>query len=208
MSRIDSIKHNPTLRSFTSYLPYSRPLNLLALFSLNYQTYFNYLQHCLSRQSVFHTTVITSPTTVMSSSTGILLAGGCMCGNVTYISTALPLDMTNCHCQTCRRLSGAPFTTFAGFPTTAITWIGEDRIKKAKYSEIAERGHCSECGSPLYMQYQCSKETISITAGSIDEKSVKGKLPKPDHHIFVEDGEKAGWYDIEDKLPKSFKFST
>ncbi len=50
---------------------------------------------------------------------------------------------------------------------------------------------------------------IGIPASSIDETSVKGVLLKPDHHIFVAEGEKASWYDLpEDHLPKSSRFTT
>ena len=57
------------------------------------------------------------------------------------------------------------------------------------------------------MQYICQPERIGITAGSINEESVKGQLPKVGEHIFVEEGEKAGWYDIpDDKTPRSRRF--
>jgi hypothetical protein len=46
------------------------------------------------------------------------------------------------------------------------------------------------------MIYDHQKESIAIPAGTIDEASVQGELPKTDHHIFLE--EKAGWYDLPD----------
>jgi len=46
------------------------------------------------------------------------------------------------------------------------------------------------------MQYNCETEVIEITAGSIDEGSVKGALPAAGRHIFL--GEKAGWYVLPD----------
>ncbi|TVY60784.1 hypothetical protein LSUE1_G008303 [Lachnellula suecica] len=124
----------------------------------------------------------------------ILFTGGCYCGGVTYTSTALPSHFTNCHCTTCRKLSGAPYLTFGEFPTTSITFQSSSSLKKKSYSDIAERMHCSECGSQISMQYHCEPEVISIAAGSIDEGSVKGKLPKVDQNIFV--GQKAGWFEL------------
>ena len=44
------------------------------------------------------------------------------------------------------------------------------------------------------MRYDHQPESIGIAAGTIDERSVKGELPKADHHIFLD--EKAGWYDL------------
>lgn len=82
------------------------------------------------------------------------LTGGCQCGNVTYSSSSPPSSFTNCHCQTCRKLSGAPFLTFGAFPSSAITWTsGEESLRKTTFSEIAERTHCAGCGSPISMQY-------------------------------------------------------
>jgi hypothetical protein len=46
------------------------------------------------------------------------------------------------------------------------------------------------------MRYDHQPESIGIAAGTIDEGSVKGVLPKADHHIFLH--EKAGWYDLPD----------
>jgi hypothetical protein len=63
-----------------------------------------------------------------------------------------------------------------------------------RYSDYAERAHCPECGSTVYMKYDHQPEYIGIAAGTIDEGSVKGVLPKADHHIFLD--EKAGWYDL------------
>lgn len=63
--------------------------------------------------------------------------------------------------------------------------------------------------TPRSPRYKCSPETISITAGSIDENSVRTTLPKVSQHIFVEKREKAGWYDLpDDKIPRYSKFSS
>lgn len=47
------------------------------------------------------------------------------------------------------------------------------------------------------MQYKFQQERISITAGSIDEESVKcGLGVKPSEHIFLR--EKAEWFEVPD----------
>jgi len=40
-----------------------------------------------------------------------MLMGGCFCGAVRY-EAGSPYHLTNCHCTTCRRTSGAPFVTW------------------------------------------------------------------------------------------------
>ncbi|KAE9375425.1 DUF636 domain-containing protein, partial [Stipitochalara longipes BDJ] len=136
------------------------------------------------------------------------LTGSCRCGHITYTSASPPKEFTNCYCQTCRKLSGAPFLTFGLFPTSAITWTsGEKTLTKTTYSDMAERTHCASCGSPISMQYKCQPELISITAGSIDEDSVKTTLPNLSEHIFVEEVEKAGWYELpDDKVTRYSRF--
>jgi len=128
----------------------------------------------------------------------ILLTGSCQCGAVTYTSTHLPTHFTSCHCSTCRKLSGAPFLTFGDFPIESISFTGT-LPKRKTYSDVAVRSHCPECGSPIGMQYNCEPEWMSITAGTIDEKSVSGGLPGIQQNIFLEEG--AGWY----KLPEDNK---
>jgi hypothetical protein len=44
------------------------------------------------------------------------------------------------------------------------------------------------------MKYKFQPENVSITAGSIDESSVKGSLVKPCEHIFL--AEKAEWFEV------------
>jgi hypothetical protein len=57
------------------------------------------------------------------------------------------------------------------------------------------------------MHYYCQPHRVSIAAGSINEESVRGVLPKIKNHIFVPQ-DKAGWYDIpEDRIPRHAKFS-
>ncbi|KAH8687826.1 Mss4-like protein [Tricladium varicosporioides] len=138
------------------------------------------------------------------------LMGSCQCGHVTYSSASLPTYFSNCYCTTCRRLSGAPFVTFAQFLTKDITWTsGKDSLTTRSYSQIAERCHCAECGSLISMQFKCEQEFISISVGTFNEDSIKGKLPEVTAHIFVESMGRASGYKLpDDNVPKYAKFTT
>lgn len=51
------------------------------------------------------------------------IRGGCQCGALRYaIALDALTDVANCHCITCRRLSGAPFTTWATVPRESFAW--------------------------------------------------------------------------------------
>ena len=47
-----------------------------------------------------------------------MLEGGCLCGAVRYRISGSPLSSVNCHCESCRRASGAP----------AVAWISRRAI--------------------------------------------------------------------------------
>jgi hypothetical protein len=127
----------------------------------------------------------------------VLLSGSCRCGAVTYISSSLPIELGNCYCFTCRKLGGSAFLTFLGFLTSSITWTsGLGSLKKTSYLDVAERAHCPECGSPIYMTYYHQPERIGILAGTIGEESVRGELAKLNYHIFSK--EKVKWHDLPD----------
>lgn len=41
--------------------------------------------------------------------------GGCLCGAVRFIATGQPKGVYWCHCQSCRKHSGAPASVFVAF---------------------------------------------------------------------------------------------
>jgi hypothetical protein len=49
--------------------------------------------------------------------------GRCLCGAVRYRASGQAYGITHCHCKTCRRASGAPFVTWAGFDADKFTFV-------------------------------------------------------------------------------------
>ena len=47
--------------------------------------------------------------------------GGCLCGAVRFVGIGAPKGVFWCHCQSCRRHSGAPVSVFVGFELGAYT---------------------------------------------------------------------------------------
>jgi ubiquinone/menaquinone biosynthesis C-methylase UbiE len=131
--------------------------------------------------------------------------GSCACGAVSWTSFSYPTASSNCHCVTCRQISGSPYITFMDFPLSKLIFsppFGKPYMKTFKASEYAERGFCGECGSTLTMWYKADPDTISVTAGSIDEdKSAKGFYKGSEKHIYV--GSVPSWYNVpDDGLPR------
>ena len=107
-------------------------------------------------------------------------AGGCQCGAVRYVLTAAPRAASVCHCRMCQKAGGAPFMAFTGVKLANLVFT---RGAPAKYSssEIAERGFCAACGTPLTYQMKGSKR-ISVTIGSLDDPAAVA----PDEQLGVE----------------------
>jgi hypothetical protein len=49
--------------------------------------------------------------------------GGCLCGAVRFIATGQPKGVAWCHCQSCRKHSGAPVSVFVAFDRAAYSVI-------------------------------------------------------------------------------------
>jgi hypothetical protein len=101
-------------------------------------------------------------------------AGGCQCGAVRYQLTAVPTGASICHCRMCQKAGGAPFMAFAGVKLANLLFT---RGAPAKYasSDLAERGFCAACGTPLTYQMK-GRNRISVTLGSLDDPSLFAPL--------------------------------
>ncbi len=133
----------------------------------------------------------------MSNPAGLI--GGCGCGAVRYQLTASPFDAGYCHCETCRRCSGAPVLAFATVPLRAfVVTAGEPRRRRSSGS--GERWFCGDCGTQLAMQVAHQPDTIDFTICSLDAPSVI----RPLFHIFA--ASSPSWFQIADTFPRHGKF--
>jgi hypothetical protein len=92
--------------------------------------------------------------------------GGCACGKVSFEARGEPYRVGVCHCLTCRKAHGAPFNSYAVFPTEAVTVTGE--VIEFASSEKVRRYSCASCGAPVYSTYGRDDE-FYLYPGSFDE---------------------------------------
>ncbi len=98
---------------------------------------------------------------------GAELIGGCQCGAVRYRLHATPTGASICHCRMCQKAGGSPYMAFAPVETRDFSIIS-GKLGIFKSSEIAERGFCANCGTPLTFR-SLSSSRISMTICSLDD---------------------------------------
>lgn len=127
------------------------------------------------------------------------LEGGCLCGSIRYRIVNTPVFVSHCHCQQCRRHSGAIFMTHMGIPLEGFKWLKG----KPTYwpSEILDRGFCAICGSTIAALYHGEPDIIVMPVGTLDDAD---KI-KPDRHIMTE--YQVSWLNIDDELPRHARLS-
>jgi hypothetical protein len=93
------------------------------------------------------------------------LTGGCQCGALRYRLDAAP-SASICHCRMCQKASGGPFMAYGGVPNPSFV-VTRGVLSTFRSSDIAERGFCGVCGTPLSYRLT-GGGSIGVTLGSLD----------------------------------------
>ena len=126
--------------------------------------------------------------------------GGCQCGAVRYQLEGEPNDVALCHCEGCRKSSGAPVMAWAGYPENRLTMIkGAPRVVNSSGKSF--RAFCEACGTGLFHRNEeFLPGVVEVTVGSFDEPE---SLP-PTLHIQA--AEELGWMKRAHELPHVERF--
>jgi hypothetical protein len=112
--------------------------------------------------------------------------GGCLCGAVRFRATGAPKWVLRCHCQSCRRHSGAPMSVFVAFMDEAVE-VTRGEIARFESSPGVRRGFCATCGSTLTCSNAGWPGENHYHVGAFDEPE---RLP-PSGDIYGE--ERVSW---------------
>ena len=123
------------------------------------------------------------------------IEGGCLCGAVRYRAYGEAYGITHCHCKTCRRASGAPFVTWAGFDTDKFEFVRGQPTSYASSVNVV-RTFCGKCGTALTYQRADLPGSIDVTLGSMDD----AEALRPQDHTWTES--QLSWISLGDELPK------
>lgn len=108
--------------------------------------------------------------------------GGCQCGAVRFAAQSAPIFTSNCHCQSCRKATGAAYSTWVGFKADGVRWTRGAPDFYAS-SPGVERGFCSDCGTPLTYAGEKWSGELHFLAGVFDDPSELA----PRREVFTED---------------------
>ena len=74
--------------------------------------------------------------------------GRCLCGAVRFEYREPANWVGHCHCESCRRNTSSPYTTFVGVPRDAFRFTG---IEPSAYTSSpgVRRLFCPRCGAPV-----------------------------------------------------------
>ncbi len=121
--------------------------------------------------------------------------GHCRCEAVVITARGEPELTVYCHCDDCRRATGAPVLASVGFPKIGITWEADDTLKRYKEG-TATRLFCSNCGSPVAWEHDSADHMTFFNTGFMDNPN---DFP-PTYHTFA--GQKLEWLELHDDLRK------
>ena len=109
--------------------------------------------------------------------------GGCLCGAIRFIATGKPKGIYWCHCQSCRKHSGAPASVFVAFEQVAYTITKGEISKFDSTPGKTRRGFCARCGSTLTCEGVRLPTETHFYVGAFDRAAEL----QPTRHVFPEE---------------------
>jgi hypothetical protein len=111
-------------------------------------------------------------------------SGGCLCGAVRYRLEARPVGINACHCDDCRKLTGAANLLMIIGPRDVFH---HEKGAVTRWRKMADSGRqldiarCAECGTRLWHEPLSAPTLIYIAAGTLDNPS----WAVPTSHMYV-----------------------
>jgi hypothetical protein len=121
--------------------------------------------------------------------------GRCLCGSIVFQYEGTPHWTVHCHCESCRRSTSSPVTTFISVPRSSFSFTkGAPRYFTS--SPGVRRSFCGNCGSPLTYENERLPDEVHVYAAALS----KPVDVSPSRHVFV--SEQLTWFEVADQLPR------
>lgn len=125
------------------------------------------------------------------------IEGQCHCGTVRWQATLPPKIVINCHCNLCRQLSGADYSSWVVFPASQFSLLaGQEAITHYHATEHTRKTFCASCGSTVSAVNNSKfPGCVYVARGNI---TTHAELPV-NFQVFTND--KAPWVHPDDNIP-------
>jgi hypothetical protein len=94
-------------------------------------------------------------------------SGRCLCGAVRYRAAGAPKWIANCHCESCRRATGAPMASYAGFAAERFAYTAGAPARFSSSPGVT-RSFCGRCGTPLTYEGARWPGEVHVLIGTLD----------------------------------------
>ena len=121
------------------------------------------------------------------------IEGGCLCGAVRYRVQGTPSSVSICHCQSCRRASGAPIVSWFVILREQFTLLSGNPAAYRSSAHVV-RGFCANCGTQLTYEHDSAPTTVELTTASLDRPAAI----TPTREIWLAD--KLPWVAVNQSL--------
>ncbi len=131
----------------------------------------------------------------MSAAPPVVLSGRCLCGAIRFHAAGEPKWVAHCHCESCRRQTASPFTTYAGYMQERVTFEGATP-SRYQSSPGVTRSFCPHCGTPLAFEGARWPGEIHLFLATFDTPNAL----TPRAHVNTI--EQLDWIHLADGLPR------
>jgi hypothetical protein len=114
----------------------------------------------------------------------VKITGSCLCGQLHYAGDTEIMGAMSCHCDQCRKATGAIHSTNVFVADADITVTGET----LEFEHTSDSGstmtkiNCAKCGSPTLGRNTNRPTGLTIRAGTLDQK----ELIQPGGYVYCE----------------------
>jgi len=114
----------------------------------------------------------------------VKITGSCLCGQLNYTGDTEIMGAMSCHCDACRKATGAAYSTNLFVKDADFDIQGEtlEFQHKSDSGSTMTKINCATCGSPTLGRNTNRPGGLVLRAGTVDQKD----LIKPAGYVYCE----------------------
>ena len=124
------------------------------------------------------------------------VTGHCLCKRIRFRFDGSVNWCSHCHCDSCRRQTASPFTTFVSVARNHFQWESDEPAAYASSRGVVRR-FCRDCGTPVSYENDQYPDEIHLYRALLELASTS---MLPEKHDFWD--ERVAWVEVVDALPK------